>query len=299
MRNKRCLWFAVLAFGLGGSAVGEERAAVVLWPEGLTSGEPARLASFYEKTLGWTSERRGEGEHGAVIFLRAGRPVAGLSHRAAERRGPARSRWAPVFAVGAVAETEAAVLAAGGRSEEEAAPGSDVPDAAELPRWLSDAEGAVFGLAREPGAGGGVAVPGVWPVLLTRDTLGAAELYRGWLGGRVRGEERTPLFPGDFVLEREGRVWAGVQPCGSFGRAGWLLMFSVGDIENATKQAWRAGGQILRAPELDLIGGRVAVLADPAGGVFGLYEALPLGAKDGRAVKEKSGAAAYEVEALR
>ena len=283
-------WWRRIAAGLflaGGVApalaAGQARCELV------TSGAPTDLAPFYERTLGWTAEKTGPNALDAVIFKRGGRPVAGISHRAGVKMSAPRSRWVAFFQGGAGSATRTAE--AGGRELESSHPGATATWKLSL---LTDAEGAVFGLAQAMAEGAETA-RGFWPVLLARETPSAAEFYRGVLGGERADETRTPLFPGDFLLTAGGRPWAGVQPAGVSGQAGWMVLIAVGDIEAATAAARRAGGRVLRAPQIDLIGGRVAVIADPAGGVFGLCEALPTRQ---RSAATPGTAASYEVEAL-
>lgn len=292
-----------LSRGVGGLLIflslcaGAARSAELAWVELLTSGAPADLAPFYEKTFGWTSERAGEGARGAVVFLRAGRPVAGAVHRAGERMGQRRSRWVGFWSVSDLGAAEAAVNSAGGRVFEATHAGAAQGARQGL---MTDADGAVYGVIAADESGGRLAAAkGFWPVLMTRNPGAAVAFYRNVLGGEAREEMRTPLFAGDFLLGEGERVWAGVQPNGVDGRAGWLLLIAVADIDAATAAARREGARVLRAPMLDLIGGRVAVLADPFGGVFGLYEALPVAAR-GKAKTSRGAATAgdYEVEAL-
>jgi predicted enzyme related to lactoylglutathione lyase len=270
------------------------RGTELVWVELTTSGIPAEMAPFYEKTFGWTSERTGPGVRDAVVLARNGRPVAGVVFRAGERGERPRSRWVGFFGVADLSGASGKVAERGGRVWTEEHRGALGTTRAVL---AADAEGAVFGLvARE----GREPARGFWPVALVRDPEAATQFYRGVLGGEVRGEPRTPLFGDDFVLTAEGNDRAGVQPAGVGGGAGWLILVGVADIEAATRAARRAGGRVLREPTIDLIGGRVAVIADPLGGVFGLYEALPV---DGRGAasggtKAGKGREVFEVEVL-
>lgn len=272
-------------------AAASAQATGLAWCEVVTSGVPADLAPFYERTLGWTAEKTGGGPRDAMVFRRGGRPVAGISHRAGVKRSAPRARWVAFFQ-GAAADSVARAADAGGR--EPTASHAGATQAWRL-ALLADAEGAVFGLA-EPTGRDADPTRGFWPVLLARDTHRAADFYRGILGGAREDEARTPLFAGDFLLTDAGGPWAGVQPAGMSGRAGWVVLVAVGNIDAATATARREGGRILRAPGLDLIGGRVAVIADPAGAVFGLCEAIPT--RGAGATAARRAASAYEVEAL-
>ncbi len=286
-------WLGLVAgfwFGLIGPSA---RAAELVWVELLTNGIPAEMAPFYERTLGWSSERTGPGARDAVVLSRNGRPVAAVTYRAGERMEGLRGRWLPFFAHEGAAELgrEAAGRPGGGLVE--ASHGGAGP--ASGARLWADAEGAVFGLVSRR-EGGVEPARGFWPVLLAREPAMAARFYHELLGLEVRDETRTPMFAFDFVLRAQGRDLAGVQPTGVSGGAGWMVLIGVADIDAVTRAARRAGGRVLREPTIDLIGGRVAIIADPVGAVFGLYESLPLGAP------VRSGAVAaetFEVEVIR
>jgi uncharacterized protein len=266
------------------------RGAELVWVELLTNGIPAEMAPFYERTLGWTSERAGNGARDGVVLSRNGRPVAAVTYRAGEKMERMRSRWVPFFAVEGVDAAGSAADRLGGRVVETEHRGHGPAGSAIL---LTDAEGAVFGVVRR-GDGAEPAL-GFWQVVLAREPVRAARFYRELFGAEVRDDARTPMFPHDFLLRSAGRDLAGVQPVAIAGGAGWVVLIGVADIDAATRAARREGGRVLRAPTIDLIGGRVAVIADPVGGVFGLYESLPL--RGPMRLGTKAGET-FEVEAL-
>ena len=286
MNAVKRMWIVVLGIG---AMVAAARGAELAWVELVTSAAPEQAAVFYERTFGWTTERSGQGAWDPVRFSRGGRVVAGVSHRAGERLARARGRWVAYFATSDFAVVEKATLAEGGvvlaAEHSGAAPGA-------RQALLADGQNAVFGVIVR-GAGTMEPGRGFWPVMLATDTPAAAKFYRQVWGGDVRQEARTPIFPGDFLLTDGERAWAGVQPASVGGRAGWLVLIGVADIDATVKVARREGARVWREPVVDLIGGRVAVLSDPMGVVFGLYETLPV--KPARA--ETSGET-FEVEGL-
>ncbi len=279
------LWGALLLIGGFSFAA---RGAELAWVELATSGAPASAAIFYEKTFGWRAERLGEGDWDPVVLRRGDRVVGGVAHREGERMAKARTRWVGFFAAEDAATMEARVTEAGGQVLEREHRGAAKGARQVL---LADGEGAVFGLVSGLGEADRSG-RGVWPVALARDTPAAAKFYHTVLGGAVRDEKRTPMFRGDFLLTEGTRAWAGVQPAAVGGRAGWVFLIGVADIDATVKAAKRAGAKVWREPVIDLIGGRVAVLSDPMGGVFGLYETLPVAP-----TKAKAGGD-FEVEAI-
>jgi len=49
----------------------------------------------------------------------------------------------------------------------------------------------------------------------------------------------------------------------------WLVYFNVDDVDGATSKAVQAGGKEMLAP-MDFPGGRMSVVSDPQGAIFGL-----------------------------
>lgn len=244
----------------------------VVWADLLTSGVPTEEAVFYTKIFGWTMQVQGAAESPYVVLLDHGQKVAGVACRTAEQGGPARNAWLGFFGAARPAELAARAEAAGavtlmiptswpGRGEHAV---------------LADAEGATFGVmaTREPLGGRGWS----WGALLAAEPKARGDFYAGLLGAEVTGDSRTPLFAGDFLLSTEGTAFAAVTALtGEAGhRAGWLWCVQVSDLDDVVRAVERQGGQILRRPGIDLMGGRVAVAADPRGAVFGLFEKTPV-----------------------
>ncbi|MGB5402246.1 MAG: VOC family protein, partial [Thermoanaerobaculia bacterium] len=103
------------------------------------------------------------------------------------------------------------------------------------------------------------------------DTKAAAEFY-----GEVVGYERADIERSDdsyLLFQTEGEHRAGlveienkqVNPI-------WAPYLGVGDLTAIVAQAKGLGGRVLLAPSPDLGEGRVALLADPTGGAFFVYE---------------------------
>ena len=61
-------------------------------------------------------------------------------------------------------------------------------------------------------------------------------------------------------------------PAGRLGHPHWLNFVRVADAAATAAKAVSLGGQVLSEPHLDRHGGRIAILADPAGARFGVME---------------------------
>jgi predicted enzyme related to lactoylglutathione lyase len=266
---------AGLAFSHASAEPAAERPpGKLVWAELLTSGAPAAAAGFYENVLGWRAETAGTGYEARVTLFQDDRPVAAIAHREGTRMAAHRARWLLFFATPDVTATSALAAGSGGSV---LMPAGAAPDGSER-AVLADPEGAVFGLAS---ASTGetpdyAAAPGewIWPLLLTRRPDLTADFYATLLDLEVTPERRTPLFSGDFVLASGPRARAALMalPRDTSGRPGWLGLVRVADLDATLDAVEKHDGTIMKAASEDLIGGRVAVVADPLGGVFGLVE---------------------------
>src|SRR3954452_18610843 len=111
--------------------------------------------------------------------------------------------------------------------------------------------------------------PGVpcWVTALQPDCEAGSRFY-----GELFGWD-TPLADGFFTARVRGRDVAAIapQPSGADSdMAAWITNVYTDDPDAAADRARTAGGQVLAEP-FDVTGGRLTVIADPAGAVFGAW----------------------------
>lgn len=242
----------------------------LVWAELLTSGRPADLVGFYAATLGWTATPEGEGSGARMRLENRGRPVAGISFRRDITVGMALGRWVGFLAADDVAEAARRAETAGAKV---LVPAREWPGHG-TQAILADPEGATFGLVQRPAGATPATGDWTWPGLLAKDPFPAADFYGAMLGCRIADDRRTPLFIGDLLLMSGGRPCAAVTALpGSSPRVpGWVWFVRVAELEDVVRRIRKEGGKILRKPGVDLMGGRLAVVSDPWGAVFGLIE---------------------------
>jgi predicted enzyme related to lactoylglutathione lyase len=118
--------------------------------------------------------------------------------------------------------------------------------------------------------------PGVpcWIDALLPDPDAAIAFYAGLFGWEFEGPGDMPADPPGryYVARLRGRNVAGVgsQPAGS--PPSWNTYVYVASADAAARAAAEAGGAVLTAPFDAPPAGRLAVLADPAGAVFCVWE---------------------------
>jgi predicted enzyme related to lactoylglutathione lyase len=100
------------------------------------------------------------------------------------------------------------------------------------------------------------------------------EFYRALFGWEfVEGPEETGFYS---TASLDGRRVAGVggPPPGQESMPSvWTTYLAVSDIDKTTEAITEAGGQVLAPPMDVMTEGRMAIAADPAGAVFGLWQA--------------------------
>lgn len=128
----------------------------------------------------------------------------------------------------------------------------------------------LFGGAMPPIASGGTRLPGkiVWRDLVTADLAGAQRFYAG-----VFGWQFEPVTDGYVLVRNRDHLIGGIAALGAASDGSqWLTQIAVADAAAATEAARRAGATVLLGP-LDLRGrGRVVVVRDPLGAVFGMLQ---------------------------
>jgi predicted enzyme related to lactoylglutathione lyase len=137
-------------------------------------------------------------------------------------------------------------------------------------------------------------VPGVpcWIDTLQPDPEAAMAFYAALLGWEFAGPGEMPGDPPGryFVARLRGRDVAGIgsQPAGAQPPApAWNTYVSVGRADEAARAALDAGGAVLVEPFDALPAGRMAVLADPTGAPFCVWEP---GARQGAQLVNERGA---------
>ncbi len=110
-----------------------------------------------------------------------------------------------------------------------------------------------------------------WVDLMVRDVDAALAFYAGVLGWR-QGERSGPEF-GGYAMWFDGDVpVAGVGPINGDYPPSWTVYLNTADLDGALATVSASGGQVLSSAMTIGPLGRMAVVADPATAVFGLWE---------------------------
>ncbi|MFI0235619.1 VOC family protein [Streptomyces sp. NPDC016845] len=110
-----------------------------------------------------------------------------------------------------------------------------------------------------------------WLDLATPDLDASVSFYGGVFGWRFRpGGAETGGY-GMFTLDGK-KVAGAMTVTADQGTPGWTVYFRAADADAAVKAAEQAGATVFLQPMDVLDQGRMAILADPAGGAFGLWQ---------------------------
>jgi uncharacterized protein len=232
----------------------------------LSTSDASAAKSFYGELLGWEFEDN-EIPGGTIYTMCAidGDHVCGIAE---QKEVP--PHWNSYVTV---ADADAAVAKAkelGATVIEEA---FDVMDTGRM-GVFSDPTGAalcVWQPKQHIGAGV-VNVPGAlsWNELHTPDMDVAGAFYADLFGWSL-GPMDTGGGPAYMEIRNGERDNGGVMATQEGEPPHWLPYFATNDLDGANSKAQERGGQLFAGP-IPMPGGKIAVLADPQGAPFGLWE---------------------------
>jgi hypothetical protein len=138
---------------------------------------------------------------------------------------------------------------------------------------IQDPQGAFFSVWEPRSAIGAelVNAPGalVWNELSTPDTEASSAFYRGLLGWEVAPMEGMD----NYLMIRVGEAGNGgiTEPQAPGTPPHWLVYFGVDDLDASLAKLGELGGTTIAGP-IDIQIARLAVVSDPQGAVFALYD---------------------------
>ena len=253
----------------------EHHVGKVIWVD-LVTPDLAAAKKFYGGLFGWTFRdvHFGKTDTDYTVAMLDGRPVGGFVHRLEPPGEERRPAWLTFISVRDVDAAKRTALEHGAKVVFEP---RTYPQRGRQ-AVLSDPEGAVFAvLASASGDPPDVlASPGewIWSSLHAQDPDKDAAFYQTLFGYDVfdltteDGLEHMILSSDDYA-RASVNAFSGDA---SRRHAHWLNFVRVADAVEATARAVALGGRILVEPRVDRHGGKLAVVADPAGARFGLME---------------------------
>jgi predicted enzyme related to lactoylglutathione lyase len=143
---------------------------------------------------------------------------------------------------------------------------------------LADPDGAPFGLVHSSSGDPPDYLPEIgdfiWALYQSPDATRAAAFYQDLGDYEVVPDDRFPQAP-HFILSAEGFARASLVEIPAERaqyRPDWLYFVRVRDVGASLARVQELGGRIVAPPDPAILGGRIAVIADPAGAPLGLME---------------------------
>jgi len=229
----------------------------------LLSPEVEKSAAFYAELLGWEAAKEPE-QAGVRTFFLKGYPIATIF----EREGDAQ--WLCSISVEDVDKAETVAQANGGLVVLNA---DDMPNRGRM-AVIKDPQGAPFAvLASSSGDPMDFApAEGEWlgGELWTTNVNKAVGFYVTLAGYEVREVDvhakvkyRTLFKDNELRAGVVSLLYKRVTPQ-------WVPYVAVADVQQTVAKAEQLGGEVLIRPDLSVKEGRVALIKDPAGAVFGV-----------------------------
>jgi predicted enzyme related to lactoylglutathione lyase len=247
----------------------------------LASSDGAASQKFYGKVFDWKFEQVRDSAEKYAVIRDDGRAIGGVFQSKMPAGATRGARWLSFASVGTNMDGVIATMTAGGGQV--LLPPTAVPGRG-THALVRDSQGAIVGLLQS--SSGDPADAPVetgeffWVDLYARDPTAAARAYQQF-GYEIVPDDKT----GDerILLAAKGYARAGIVRLPPEGKEpGWLPYVQVDDVPATLKLVRAAGGKVLKEPDPAILGGQLAVFADPLGGVLGILHwtaTAPAGAK--------------------
>lgn len=238
----------------------------ISWSD-LGTSDPDAARSFYSSLFGWVPDDLPIPDGGTYTMMKLeGKDAAALS--SAQEGMP--TFWSTYVTVDSVNDSAAKAAELGATVIAEP---FDVMDAGRM-AVIQDPTGAMFCLweANESIGAEIVNGPGALTMsqLNTGDPEGALEFYSALFGWRGEAIEGGPA-PWWGLYNGEQMAGGMMQMPAEMGAPPhWLNYFGTEDVDEAMGRVGELGGQVMVEP-MDVPGGRIAVVQDGQGAVFGLF----------------------------
>lgn len=239
----------------------------------LTTTDQAAAKRFYTDLFGWEITDTPVDENTSYSMAAiGGRPVSAISPQPPQQRDAGvPPTWNSYITVD---DADATVERARELGANVHAPAFDVMQAGRM-AVIQDPQGGYF-LIWQPGehiGAGLVNAPGAlsWNELGSPDVDGSASFYGDLFGWTTSSMEGSPM-PYLIVTNSDGHSNGGIRPPMPPGAPPfWLVYFATDDIDAAVAKVTELGGAVLGEPT-DIGIARIAVVQDPQGAVFALYD---------------------------
>jgi uncharacterized protein len=234
-----------------------------VWHDNVSS-DVGKAKGFYTELFGWEAEVWKPGEMDYPM-IKAGDTAHGGFGPA---EGGEPSHWLGHVLVESVDETAERATRAGGKV---VAGPLDIPEVGRM-AVIADPQGAIVSAYTSPTEWSPSEGVFVWDELVTIDVEAAKRFYGEVFGWKARdadmGEMTYTIFQKGDVDVAGGMA----RPEGMDAPPHWLPYIYVDDVDKTAARAKQLGGAVFMEGKDVPTVGRIAVLQDPVGAVFGLFK---------------------------
>ncbi len=248
------------------------------WVELATSDQPAAKA-FYQSLFGWTPNDMpmGPGDFYTIFRLEDRDAAAAYTLRPDQRSQGVPPHWMLYIMVAKADDAAKRAAEAGGTVIMQP---FDVFDAGRM-AVLQDPTGAFFcAWEAKKSQGTGIAhVDGTlcWADLSTPDPQRAGKFYADLFGWQIMADDEDPDH--NYLHIKNGEHFIGGIPPAKQNQpntpAHWLPYFNASNCDATADKAKQLGAQLYLPPMTMENVGRFAVIADPQGAVFAIFQHMP------------------------
>jgi uncharacterized protein len=238
------------------------------WTE-LATNDRKAAAEFYGSLFGWTPDEQPMGPDDVYVMLKKGDKVAAALYH--DKQSGAPPHWNCYVAVTSADEAAEKAKSLGGTV---IAPPFDVFEAGRM-AVISDPEGAVFQVweARNTKGADIIREEGAltWNELMSHQAEKARDFYTALFGWTAKGgPEYIEMHLGNEgiggIFPMQGEMFQHVP-------ANWMPYFHVSDCDASANKARSLGARIVKEPQDIPKVGRFAIISDPQGAMFNIFEA--------------------------
>ncbi len=226
---------------------------------------------FYSELFGWVADDQPVGDGMTYSMMNiGGKPAAAIStQQEAQRNAGAPPAWNSYITV---ESADAAVDRATNLGANIISPAFDVMDVGRM-AVIQDPQGGFF-MVWEPKLHIGAAIVNAhgalsWNELATPDLEASATFYREMFDWKVEPMEGMEM-PYMVITTAAGTSNGGMRAAAETEPTYWLVYLGANDIDATMSKATELGGNALLGP-MDIGVGKIGVVQDPQGAVFGVY----------------------------
>jgi len=226
-------------------------------------------ANFYGALFGWEDRRTNENDASVKTFYHHGKPVANMIGRESI---PGDSQWLAYMSVDDVDSALEITEALGGSIHREA---KDLPNRGRIGVAV-DPQKAAFAMVTSP-VGDPLDVKFVFNrwlgcELWTTDVSGASDFYTKLVGYSVNVVDVHEKVQYRLLASQGHRRGGIVEIPWSDAAPEWVPYIAVESILATVTKAQELGGKLLLEPDMSVKQGHIAIIADPAGAIFGIQQ---------------------------